>query len=458
MDVHTSLASASTVPDSSQFPPTFLWGAATSSYQIEGAVTADGRGESVWDRFCATPGNIADGSSGAVACDHYHRWRDDVELMRQIGLAAYRFSIAWPRVLPTGVGAVNGPGLDFYDRLVDGLLEAGIVPVPTLYHWDLPQALEDRGGWTVRATAEAFAEYARVVVERLGDRVSTWMTLNEPFVSSHHGYVSGEHAPGRRDIAAGISAAHHLLVGHALAVRQIRDVAPQASVGIVLNFTPVIAGTDDPADVAEAEFVDAFENRWYIEPLTGLGYPEIAVLRLGWDRREILDDDLDLIAQPLDVLGVNYYTRQVVRAGDAVVETSAPTTAMGWEIHPRSFGELLRDLHERYRFPRYLVTENGAAMHDAERRDGRIDDRDRIAYVADHVAGLHGALSAGVPIDGYFVWSLFDNFEWAHGYTPRFGIVEVVPQTLDRIPKASAHWYGELCRTGTLRPVGDHAS
>jgi beta-glucosidase len=450
MSADSQLASASSLTGERSFARSFMWGSATSAYQVEGAVTADGRGESIWDRFCATPGTIADGSSGAVACDHFHRWRGDIELMREIGLGAYRFSIAWPRVVPDGTGTVNEAGLDFYDRLVDGLLAAGIVPMPTLYHWDLPQALEDKGGWPERATAEAFAEYAGVVAQRLGDRVSTWMTLNEPFVSAHHGYVSGEHAPGRRDVAAGVAAAHHLLVGHGLAVRHIRDAAPNASVGIVLNFTPVVAATDDPADVAEAEFVDGFENRWYVEPICGLGYPEATVQRLGWDRREVLDGDLELIAEPLDVLDVNYYTRQVVRADGAVVETSAPTTAMGWEIHPPSFEELLRSLHGRYRFPRYLVTENGAAMHDGNRRDGRIEDRDRIAFVGDHLAGLHGAIAAGVPIDGYFVWSLLDNFEWAHGYTPRFGIVEVAPGTLERIPKASALWYGDLCRTGTL--------
>jgi beta-glucosidase len=452
MNTDAIVATASTVPLGPKFPPSFLWGAATSAYQVEGAVSTDGRGESIWDRFCSTPGKIADGSSGAVACDHYHRYGEDVAMMRDIGLAAYRFSIAWPRVIPEGLGTVNRLGLDFYDRLVDALLDAGIVPMPTLYHWDLPQALEDAGGWPVRTTAEAFADYAEIVVKRLGDRVRTWMTINEPFVVAYHGYVSGQHAPGRRDIADGVAAAHHLLLGHGLAMSRIRAVAPQSSVGIVLNFTPVVAATDDAEDVAEADFVDALENRWYIEPLCGLDYPEEAVQRLGWDRREVLPDDLDLIAVPIDVLGVNYYTRQVVRANDAVVERTAPTTAMGWEIHPSSFAELLRGLHERYRFPRYLVTENGAAMPDAERRHGRVDDHDRIAFVSDHLRGLHSAIESGVPIDGYFVWSLLDNFEWAHGYTPRFGIVEVVPGSRDRIPKASARWYGELCRTGTLLP------
>jgi beta-glucosidase len=387
-----------------------------------------------------------------VACDHYHRWRDDIALMGEIGLGAYRFSIAWPRVVPDGTGAVNRPGLDFYDRLVDGLLDAGIVPFPTLYHWDLPQVLEDRGGWTVRATAEAFADYAAVVVERLGDRIPTWMTVNEPFVVSNHGYVTGEHAPGRRDPLAGAAAAHHVLVGHALAAQRVREIAPQASVGIVLNFTPVTAASGSDADVAEAEFVDAIDNRWFIEPLSGLDYPSGAVDRLGWDRREVLDGDLDLIARPVDVLGVNFYSRQVVSADGETVDRDVPQTAMGWEIHPQSFGELLRTIHTTYRFPRYLVTENGAAMPDGERRDGSVDDGDRIAYLADHLAEVHAAIDAGVPIDGYFVWSLLDNFEWAHGYGPRFGIVEVVPGTLERVPKASARWYGELCRTGQLVP------
>jgi beta-glucosidase len=446
----TSTANASKTAAGHRFPASFLWGAATSSYQVEGAVTADGRGESIWDRFCATPGNIADGSSGAVACDHYHRWRGDIALMGEIGLGAYRFSIAWPRVLPDGTGAVNRPGLDFYDRLVDGLLDAGIVPFPTLYHWDLPQALEDRGGWTVRDTAEAFADYATVVLERLGDRIPTWMTVNEPFVVSNHGYVTGEHAPGRRDPLAGAAAAHHVLVGHGLAAQRVRDIAPQASVGIVLNFTPVTAASGSDADVAEAEFVDAIDNRWFVEPLSGLDYPSAAADRLGWDRREVLDGDLDLIARPIDVLGLNYYTRQVVSADREHVDRDGPTTAMGWEIHPQSFGELLRRIHATYRFPRYFVTENGAAMPDGERRDGNIDDGDRIAYLAAHLDQVHGAIEAGVPIDGYFVWSLLDNFEWAHGYAPRFGIVEIAPGTLERIPKASARWYGELCRTGHL--------
>lgn len=456
MTTPTPTATASTLQGGLAFPDSFRWGAATSSYQIEGATDVDGRGESIWDRFCVRPGAIADGSSGAVACDHYRRWRDDIAVMSELGLGSYRFSIAWPRVVPDGTGTVVAAGLDFYDRLVDGLLTAGITPTPTLYHWDLPQALEDRGGWTSRATAEAFAEYTRVVVERLGDRVATWMTLNEPFVSADHGYVTGEHAPGRTDRRAGLAAAHHLLVGHGLALEQIRAVAPRAEAGIVLNFTPVVAaGGDD--DRTAAELQDDVENRWYVEPIAGLGYPQRSVERLGWDQREVRDGDLDLIAAPIDVLGVNYYTRAVVAADAAVAprDPNVAITAMGWEIHPASLGDLLRGLHERYRFARYLVTENGAAMPDSSRgADGRVDDQDRIAYLADHLAEVHHAIDAGVPIDGYFVWSLLDNFEWAHGFGPRFGIVEVTPGTLERTPKASALWYGEVCRSGVVTPGG----
>ncbi|WP_116997083.1 GH1 family beta-glucosidase [Desertimonas flava] len=445
-------AIASTRPGTRRFPATFRWGSATSAYQIEGAVAADGRGESIWDRFCATPGAIADGSSGAEACDHYRRWADDIALMRDLGLQAYRFSIAWPRIVPDGVGAINQRGLDFYERLVDGLLAAGIEPAPTLYHWDLPQALQDRGGWTVRATAEAFADYASVVLERLGDRVPRWMTLNEPFVSANHGYVTGEHAPGIRDERAGLAAAHHLLVGHGLALGRIRDLAPTAQAGIVLNFTPVVPASDEPADVAAAELVDGVENRWYVEPLAGLGYPADTRERLGWDGGEILDGDLELIAGRIDALGVNFYSRSVASADrEATDERAVPRTSMGWEIHPPSLGGLLRRLHEHYGFSRYVITENGAAMPDEERSDdGRVADHDRIRYVAAHLAEVHDAIGEGIPVEGYFVWSLLDNFEWAHGYGPRFGLVEVEPGSLRRVPKASAEWYREVCHTGVV--------
>ena len=432
------------------FPEGFVWGAATSAYQIEGATTADGRGESIWDRFTRRPGAIDDGTTGDRACEHYTRWERDVALMNELGLGAYRFSIAWPRVIPGGRGPVNAAGLDFYDRLVDALLAVGIAPWPTLYHWDLPQPLEDAGGWPVRTTAEAFADYAAAVVERLGDRVDAWMTLNEPYVATHHGYVTGEHAPGRRDLRAGLAAAHHLLLGHGLALERIRALAPRATAGIVLNFTPTVAATADPADVELAEARDDLENRWFVEPIAGLGYPPRGVERFAWTADEVADGDLDLISRPIDVLGVNYYTRQIVRAGGQAAVPPGPTTAMGWEIHPESFGTLLRGLHDRHGFPRYVITENGAAMPDGRRADGRVEDTDRIDYLRSHLAEIAAVIADGVPVEGYMVWSLLDNFEWAHGYGPHFGIVEVDPATLERIPKASARWYAEVARTGVI--------
>jgi beta-glucosidase len=452
MSADTSIGSASETDSERRFPPGFVWGVATASYQIEGAVDTDSRGESIWDRFCTEPGRILDGSSGADACEHYARWPEDIALMRGLGLGGYRFSIAWPRVVPEGVGAVNPAGLDFYDRLVDGLLAAGIEPYPTLYHWDLPQALEDAGGWPNRDTAAAFADYAAAVVERLGDRIRCWMTLNEPFVSAHHGYISGEHAPGRTSLRDGMAAAHHLLLAHGLGLERIRALAPQAEAGIVLNFTPVLPGSGEPADVEHAEITDDFENRWYVEPLTGHGYPPRTAARLGWDQSEVLPGDLERIAQPIDVLGVNYYTRQLVLADEDVkIEPPGPTTARGWEIHPESLGLLLRGLHARYGFRRYMITENGAAMPDADRLGGHIHDPDRIDYLAGHLAEVHGAIADGVPVDGYFAWSLLDNFEWAFGYGSRFGLVEVDFVTQERIPKSSGRWYGELATSGILR-------
>jgi beta-glucosidase len=434
-----------------RFPAGFVWGAATSSYQIEGAPDADGKGESIWDRFCTKPGAIADGTSGAAGVDHYRRWAADVSLMSDLGLGAYRFSISWPRVVPLGRGAVNGAGLDFYERLVDGLLDAGITPLPTLYHWDLPQALQDDGGWVSRATAEAFADYAAVVLERLGDRVGTWTTINEPFVVANHGYVTGEHAPGHTSWSEGFAASHHLLLAHGWAVDRIRSLAPDAEVGIVLNFTPAFPATDSEADRAKADELNDLENRWYVEPLTGHDYPAATADRLAWDRTEVLDGDMAVIAAPVDLLGVNFYTRTVVHTApppDSWAQRAV--TDMGWEIHPRTFGDLLIDLHERYGFPRYLITENGAAMPDHARVDGRVHDLDRIDYVRSHLAEVHRAIEAGVPVEGYMVWSLLDNFEWAHGFAKRFGIVEVDPVTLDRRAKASALWYAEVARTGRL--------
>ncbi len=424
-----------------------MWGAATAAFQIEGA--ADGRGESTWDRFATRPGAVSDGSDGHRACDHHGRWFDDVALMRRLGLGAYRFSISWPRVVPDGDGEVHQPGLDFYDRLVDGLLDVGIEPCPTLFHWDTPQALEDRGGWEMRATAEAFARYADIVTSRLGDRVHTWFTLNEPFVVAWKGYTTGEHAPGRVDPRAGLAAAHHLLLGHGLAVPVIRANVRRPKVGVVLNFTPVHAGGDDPASRRRTQLVDAIENRWFVEPVAGLGYPADAAAQRGWDQREVLDGDLDTIAAPIDVLGVNYYSRQVSGPDGPLHRPGTPVTEMGWEIYPRGLADTLRWLHRSYRLDEYLVTENGAAMPDEADGDGEVDDVDRVEYLRDHLYALHGVIDE-VPVRGYFVWSLLDNFEWEHGYSRRFGIVRVDYDTLERTPKASARWYACVARTGRV--------
>lgn len=431
------------------FPPGFTWGAATSSFQIEGG--ADQRGPSIWDDFCQMPGAIADASTGERACDHYHRWADDVRLLAELGLNAYRFSISWPRVLPEGAGRVDQRGLDFYRRLVDGLLDAGITPYPTLYHWDLPSALEAEGGWRSRDTASKFGEYAAVVAAALGDRVERWTTLNEPFVSAHHGHLTGEHAPGFRSTEAWLAACHHLLLAHATGVEALRAERPEGEVGIVLNFTPSIAATDDDADRAAAAHVDAIENRWFVEPLQGLGYPREAVERLGWRQSEVADGDLERIAAPLDFLGVNYYTRSR-QAADGSVDPppDVPTTDMGWEVHAPSLEALLIRLHTHYPFPRLLITENGAAMPDRTVVDGVVVDEDRIDYLRQHLAAVHRARQAGVPVEGYFVWSFLDNFEWAFGYEKRFGIVHVDYETLARTPKASARWYAEVVRSGVI--------
>lgn len=429
------------------FGPDFFFGTATSSFQIEGRSPSIPQGDSIWDTFCAEPGRIADASDGLVACDHVNRWEADVELMAQLELDAYRFSIQWPKVMPDGRGRICMEGLDFYDRLVDALLARGIAPMPTLYHWDLPQTLQDEGGWPNRATARAFADYTEVVVDRLGDRVDTWMTLNEPYVSAWKGHVAGRHAPGVRDLGAGLAAAHHLLLAHGLAVERIRSIAPRAEVGIVLNFTPTEPATTRPADVALANVENGWRNEWYIDPIRRGTYPAATVDALGWAQDEVRDGDLELISTPIDILGVNYYTRDVISAVGQELPVDTPRTDIGWEIHPGSLTELLRWLHTDYSLPKIVITENGCAMADGQRIDGRVDDRDRIDFLRSHLGAVADALDAGVPVAGYLAWSLMDNFEWAHGYEKRFGLVEIEPGTLRRIPKSSALWYAEVART-----------
>ncbi|HSC91486.1 MAG TPA: GH1 family beta-glucosidase [Gaiellaceae bacterium] len=446
------------------FPDDFVWGVATSAYQIEGAASEDGRGASIWDTFCARGGKVRGGDSGAVACDFYHRYPQDIELMRELGLDAFRFSIAWPRVLPEGRGRVNEAGLDFYDRLVDELLAAGIRPFVTLYHWDLPQALEDAGGWPVRSTAEAFVDYVEAVAARLGDRVRHWTTHNEPYCASWLGYVVGVHAPGRTDVKDGAAAVHHVLLSHGLAVEALRRECAGSQVGIVLDSWPVSPATDDPADAAAAREVDGFRTRLFFDPVLRGHYPQDVLERLGDAGPPARQGDLERISAPLDFVGVNNYSRMVVRAGpDGVPAIDPPpagaqTTAMGWEIHPDAIHELLTRVHREYGVQSLYVTENGAAFDDVRGPDGRIDDRDRIAYLEQHLGAVARAIADGVPVHGYFVWSLLDNFEWAEGYGRRFGIVYVDYPTLERIPKSSFHWYRDVIATGRVSPLEPVAS
>jgi beta-glucosidase len=432
------------------FPPTFVWGTATAAYQVEGAAAEDGRGESIWDRFSATPGNVTNGDTGAVACDTYHRYTEDIRLMRALGIGAFRLSVAWPRVLPEGRGRVNQAGLDFYDRLVDELLANGVDPYVTLYHWDLPQVLEDRGGWPARDTVDAFTEFTEVVVSRLGDRVRHWITQNEPWVVSWLGYGLGVHAPGRQSERDALAAGHHVLLAHGRAAEVLRREASGSEVGITIDLVPTYPLSDAEADVEAARHSDGFRNRWFLDPVLGHGYPEDMLERYAEMLPTVHDGDMETIAAPLDFLGVNYYTRSVVRArgaGDTAptpVETvGAEHTEMGWEVYPGGLYELLVGLHARYELPDLYITENGAAFPDA-RDNGSVPDPRRISYLQGHLDALASAIAAGVPVRGYFLWSLLDNFEWAFGFSRRFGIVYVDFDTLERVPKDSFAWYRDF--------------
>jgi len=415
-----------------EFPRGFAWGVATASYQIEGAVGEDGRGPSIWDTFSHTPGKVHDGETGDVADDHYHRYREDVGLIADLGVGYYRFSLAWPRLQPDGRGALNDRGLDFYVRLIDALGERGIVPWVTLYHWDLPQALQDAGGWPARDTAERFAEYASAVYERLHDKVASWTTLNEPWVSAYTGHAEGRHAPGIQDAAAARRAAEHLLLGHELAVAAMRAQADERSrFGITLNLSPVLPASDAPQDAEAADRIDAHINRQFLEPV---------------------------LAGDLDFLGINYYMRLVVRAGEPhgrpspwtgcedveFVSRDLPRTEMGWEIDADGLHDILTRVARDYRPIPLYVTENGAAFPEG------IVDGDRIAYLDGHLRAAHRAIEDGADLRGYFVWSLLDNFEWAYGYSKRFGLIHVDYDTLVRTPKDSARWYAEVTRSNGL--------
>ncbi|MEE8602747.1 GH1 family beta-glucosidase [Euzebya tangerina] len=435
----------------SRLPASLRMGTATSSYQIEGATDVDGRGVANWDTFCAKPGTIDDGSSGAGACDHYHRYPADVALMAEMGLDVYRFSVAWPRVVPQGKGAVEQRGLAFYDRLVDELLSAGIEPVPTLYHWDLPQALEDTGGWTNRDTAGRFADYAGIVVDRLGDRVTRWATLNEPWCSSHLGYHSGTHAPGERDAGKAMAAAYNLLRAHHLGDQAIRAAHSDAEVGVVLNVTTV-RGDDEEAVRA----LDAIRNRWWLDGCINGTVPEDALA--AWSL--VAEPDVragDLSGARPDWLGINYYFPDYVTTDpsaeplpDACVEPArtqpydGPTTAMGWRMEPEAFRDLLQRVHREWGPIPIAITENGAAFDDDPPVDGRVADPRRTTYLSEHLAALAEAINSGVNVTDYMAWSFMDNFEWSFGYEKRFGIVYVDYETQERTMKDSAHWYAEL--------------
>ena len=451
------------------FPAGFAWGTATASYQIEGAITEDGRIPSIWDTFCTVPHVIADGSDGAVADDHYHRYREDVALLAELGANTYRFSLAWPRLQPDGRGKLNPAGAEFYDQLLDNLHEHGINPWVTLYHWDLPQTLEDSGGWPHRDTALRFADYAAAVHERFADRISDWTTLNEPWVSAFRGYATGQHAPGRRDPAAAVRAAHHLMLGHGLAVQAMRSARPGLRYGITLNLYPVDAVTELAEDQDAARRVDGVCNRLFLDPILRGAYPQdvlddlAPVVASGF----IADGDEKQIAQPLDMLGINYYRRHVVRArkpgddvkgdpgwvgAEGVVMAGAglPTTAMGWEIDPQGLVDILTRVTRDYPSLPLFITENGAAFDDVISADGGVHDQRRIDYLDAHFRAARRAIDAGVDLRGYFVWTLLDNFEWAFGYSRRFGLIYVDYDTQRRVVKDSGRWFAQVAAANAV--------
>jgi beta-glucosidase len=439
-----------------RFPDGFRWGVATAAYQVEGAVAEDGRRDSIWDTFCRQPGRIKNGDTGDVACDHYHRWPQDVALMAELGIDAYRFSIAWPRIQPAGTGPANGPGLDFYDRLTDGLLARGITPMPTLYHWDLPQPLEDAGGWLSRDTAARFADYAALTAERLADRIPLWTTLNEPFVVTAFGYALGIHAPGRALMLDALPTAHHQLLGHGLAARALRA-AGAGQVAIANNCSPVWPASDGPADLAAAAAYDTLHNRMFTDPLLLGRYPDLGAFGVGEAGLDcVRDGDLAVIAAPIDALGINYYNPTRVSAlPDSPLPFQLepipgyPVTAFGWPVVPAGLTELLTQFAGRYgdALPPVYITENGCSAVDEPAADGTLDDQPRIRYLDGHLRALADAITAGVDVRGYLTWSLIDNFEWSEGYDQRFGLVHVDFATQARTPRASFAWYRNLIAT-----------
>lgn len=456
------LAGTQPNPLHAAFPPDFLWGAATSAYQIEGAVHEDGRGLSVWDRFAALPGTTYQGQTGEVAADHYHHMEEDVGILAELNLNAYRFSLSWPRILPQGTGTINERGLDFYDRLVDALLARGIRPLATLYHWDLPVTLQDRGGWLNRDTAYAFADYAEVVTRRLGDRVQWWLTHNEPWCSAYLGYALGIHAPGMRDKQMAVTAGHHVLLSHGLAVQRMRaHLSAQAQVGIAIDFYPVYAADDRPETLLAVQQADTFRNRWFLEPVFRGRYPDGLFTDLGVDPPPAQEGDFDIISTPTDFLGVNYYSRMLVRSradANTLAEHTGPVdnyeaidripgasyTEMGWEIFPDGLANILTRIHHEYGPKSLVVTESGAAFEDRLDGNSGVHDSQRIDYLRRHIQTVAQVIRQGVPIKGYVVWSFLDNYEWAEGYRKRFGLVYVDYPTQRRIIKDSGRWYASF--------------
>ena len=439
------------------FPRDFVWGVATSAFQIEGAAFEDGKGESIWDRFCREPGVIADASNGDVACDHYHRVERDLDLIAGLGVDLYRFSTAWPRVQPAGEGAWNEKGLAFYERLVDGLLARGLAPHVTLNHWDLPQALQDKGGWASRDTVHRFVDYALGIQRRLGDRLAAITTHNEPWVVAWLGHKEGTFAPGIKSLKVANQVAHHLLVSHGLALRALRAEGAKARLGIVLNMAHTMPLTDSAQDAAAARMDDARGRRWYADPLFKGEYPAEVLAELGGDAPDVQPGDMQVISTPMDFIGINYYSRHLSSAKGAVGadDKPCPKTDMGWEIYPDGLRELLLTMHRDYELPATYITENGGAFPDPVAADGRVHDADRTDYLATHIRAVGEALEQGVPMAGYMVWSLMDNFEWASGYAKRFGIVHVDYDTLERTPKDSALWFRDfVAKCRALRKTG----
>ncbi|HBF39097.1 MAG TPA: beta-glucosidase [Firmicutes bacterium] len=444
------------------FPKNFLWGAATAAYQIEGAAKEDGKGESIWDHFSHTPGKVYQGDTGDIACDHYHRYQEDIDIMTELGLKAYRFSIAWPRIFPEGKGRANQGGIDFYDRLIDKLLEAGITPAVTLYHWDLPQSLQEQGGWAKRIPIDPFVDYAEQVFKIFGDRVQQWITLNEPQVAAFCGYAYGNHAPGLQDQAAAVQAAHHLLVAHAKTVRLFRQMNLKGQIGITLNLTPTYPASTSREDQKAAILADSEKNRWFLDPVFKGTYPEdmAELYRQKLQAPRIEDGDLELLKRAnIDFLGINYYSRAVI--GQAAPGSSdfyqqvrpdhSAYTDMDWEIYPDGIYDLLVRIKHDYDDPHILITENGAAFQDGIIQNGIIADDDRLDYLKQHLIAIHKAIGAGVRLDGYFVWSFMDNFEWAYGYTEKFGIVQVDYRTQSRSIKKSGYWYRDVIQNNCIQ-------